>query len=178
MSRIRRSKPGSVVPGTPVSSIVVSRAVSARKSERGFVLIVMSACMFLLLAVIGLAFDLGRVYIARNEAQVFVDAASLAAAQQIDGTPAGVDRARAAVKRLPNRWNLGANEFQGVQLEFSADSEHWNAEPKDASDLRFARVTAPDNHLEIVFLRAVGGPETFTVPAQAVATTNPVRLTE
>ena len=150
----------------------------ARGKQRGFVLIVMSSCMFLLLAVIGMAFDLGRVYITRNEAQVFVDAASLAAAQQLDGTSAGLDRARAAVKRLPNHWNLGANTFEGVQVEFAADSEHFSAQPKDAADLRFVRVIAPDNHLEILFLRAVGGPETFTVPAQAVATTNPVRLTE
>lgn len=149
----------------------------ARKQERGFILIVMSASMFLLLAVIGMAFDLGRVYIARNEAQMFVDAAAMAAAQQLDGTDAGLGRARAAVNRLPNRWNLGANAFEGVQVEFSADSDHWNAQPSDASGLRFARVVAPDNHLEIIFLRAVGGPATFTVPAQAVAATNPVRLT-
>ncbi len=148
------------------------------RSERGFVLIVMSACMFLLLAVIGLAFDLGRVYIARNEAQIFTDAASLAAARQMDGTSAGLDRARAAVERLPDRWNLGTEDFRGVQVEFSADSEHWELNPKDPSVLRLARVTAPENHVAIVFLRAVGGPESFTVPARAVAQTNPVRLAE
>lgn len=140
--------------------------------------------MFLLLAVIGLAFDLGRVYIARNEAQVFVDAASLAAAQQMDGTAAGLARAKAAVERLPNRWNLGNEEFTGVQLEFSADNEHWqtkseaDAQTKDIANLRFVRITAPDNHLGIIFLRAVGGPESFTVPARAVAATDPVRLAE
>jgi hypothetical protein len=140
--------------------------------------------MFLLLAMIGLAFDLGRVYITRNEAQVFVDAASLAAAQQMDGTAAGLDRARAAVQRLPNRWNLGTEAFDGVQIEFSPDSEHWqakldgDAQLKDPASLRFVRVTAPDNHVAIVFLRAVGGPESFTVPARAVAATNPVRLAE
>ena len=146
--------------------------------ERGFVLIAMSSCMFLLLAVIGMAFDLGRVYIARNEAQVFVDAASLAAAQQMDGTAAGLDRARAAVRRLPNRWNLGSESFQGVQVEFGADAEHLEFQPKDTGAARFVRVTAPDNHLEILFLRAVGGPESFTVPARAVAATHPVRLIE
>jgi hypothetical protein len=160
------------------------------KNQRGFVLIVMSACMFLLLATIGLAFDLGRVYITRNEAQVFVDAASLAAAQQMDGTAAGLDRARAAVQRLPNRWNLGTEAFEGLQIEFSPDNEHWQAQPegqakpegdtppKDLAGLHFVRVTAPDNHVAIVFLRAVGGPESFTVPARAVAATNPVRLAE
>ena len=148
------------------------------KNQRGFVLIVMSACMFLLLAVIGLAFDLGRVYITRNEAQVFVDAASLAAAQQMDGTAAGLDRARAAVQRLPNRWNLGTEAFRGVQVEFGPDSEHWDTVLKDAAALHFVRISAPDNHVAIVFLRAVGGPESFTVPARAVAATNPVRLAE
>jgi Flp pilus assembly protein TadG len=149
-----------------------------RRGERGFVLIVMSACMFLLLAVIGLTFDLGRIYITHNEAQVFVDAASMAAAQQIDGTTAGIERARKAVQRLPNRWNLGTEAFSGVIVEFSGDAEHWDAQPNDTAAVHFARVTAPDNHVGILFLRAVGGPETLTVAARAVAATNPVRLAE
>src|SRR5712691_2254824 len=100
-----------------------------RIRERGFVLIAMSASMFLLLAVIGMAFDLGRVYITRNEAQVFTDAASMAAASQLDGTAAGLERARAAVAALPDRWNLGTEDFRGVVVDFSADSEHWEPEP-------------------------------------------------
>jgi len=136
--------------------------------------------MFLLLAVIGMAFDLGRVYIAKNEAQVFTDAASMAAAGHLDGTPEGLARARAAVAALPNRWNLGTRDFQGVVVDFSADSEHWEQEPDPdgLTALRYARVTAPDNHLEIMFLRAVGGPESLTVPARAVASSKPVRLTQ
>lgn len=138
----------------------------------------MSVCMFLLLAVIGMAFDLGRVYIARNEAQIFTDAAAMAAAKQLDGSGEGVTRARAAVATLPNRWNLGTENFTGVVTEFSSDGQHWDAEPKDIAGLTFARVTAPDNHVEIMFLRAVGGPQQFTVPARAVASTKPVRLTQ
>ena len=41
-----------------------------RERQRGFVLIAMSVSMLLLLAVLGMAFDLGRIYIARNEAQI------------------------------------------------------------------------------------------------------------
>jgi uncharacterized membrane protein len=135
-------------------------------------------CMFLLLAVIGMAFDLGRVYITRNEAQVFTDAASMTAAAQLDGTQSGVDRAKASVAALPIRWNLGSESFTGVVTEFSVDGQYWEVEPKEFSGLRYARVTAPDNNVEIVFLRAVGGPVNFDVPAHAVATTDPVRLTE
>src|SRR5258707_10543258 len=101
--------------------------------ERGFVLIAMSITMLLLLAVIGVAFDLGRVYIARNEAQVFTDASAMAAASKIDGTDAGLDRARSAVARVPMRWNLGTKEFTGVVVEFSSDGTKWERSPKDVS---------------------------------------------
>lgn len=152
---------------------------SRRKpGQRGFVLIAMSVSMLLLLAVIGLAFDLGRVYIARNEAQVFTDAAAMTAATKMDGTAAGIARAREAVARVPMRWNLGTKEFTGVIVEFSKDGEKWETDPKDAAEMTLARVTAPSNSVEITFLRAVGGPNAFIVPARAVAAVNPVRLTE
>ncbi len=138
----------------------------------------MASCMFLLLAAIGMAFDLGRIYIARNEAQVFTDAGAMAAAAQLDGTAAGLMRAQAAVEHLPNRWNLGSEPFAGIVTEFSSDGQHWDREPKDAAAIQFARVTAPDNHMEITFLRAIGGPLNLTVPAHAVASKDPVRLVE
>ena len=146
--------------------------------RRGFVLIAMSVTMLLLLAVMGLAFDVGRVYIARNEAQVFTDAAAMAAASKLDGTKAGLDRAKDAVAHVPMRWNLGTQEFRGVIVEFSADGSKWEIEPRDPSGVTMARVTAPDNSVEITFLRAVGGPNNFVVPAHAAAASNPVRLTE
>jgi uncharacterized membrane protein len=145
--------------------------------RRGFVLIAMSIAMLLLLAMVGLAFDLGRIYIARNEAQVFTDAAAMAAAAKLDGTGQGFERARQAVARLPMKWNLGTKEFTGVVVEFSSDGTKWERDPKDAR-ATMARVTAPSNVVEIMFLRAVGGPAVFTVPAHAVAAANPVRLTE
>src|ERR1043166_10081904 len=62
---------------------------SNQRPRRGFILVAMSVSMLLLMAVMGLAFDLGRIYIARNEAQVFTDAAAMAAAANLDGTPVG-----------------------------------------------------------------------------------------
>ena len=138
----------------------------------------MSAAMVLMLAVIGLAFDLGRIYIARNEAQVFTDAAALTAAAKLDGTGEGLARAREGVARLPMRWNLGTERFKGVVVEFSADGRRWEQDPKDAGPVTQARVTAPANGVDIIFLRAAGGPASFTVPAHSVAATDPVRLIE
>ena len=150
----------------------------ASKKRRGFVLIAMSITMLLLLAVMGLAFDVGRIYIARNEAQVFTDAAAMAAASKLDGTKAGLDQAREAVAHVPMRWNLGTQEFKGVVVEFRSGTLKWETEPKDASKVTEVLVTAPDNSVEITFLRAVGGPNHFVVPAHAAAMANPVRLTE
>ena len=138
----------------------------------------MAVVLLLLVAMMGLAFDVGRIYIARNEAQVFTDAAAMAAADKLDGTPAGLDHARQAVARLPNRWNLGTSKFTGVVVEFSADGEQWVQESKSTRTITMARVTAPANNVDIVFLRAVGGPASFAVPARSVAASNPVRLTE
>jgi uncharacterized membrane protein len=149
-----------------------------RKGQKGFVLIGMAVGMLLMLGTLGMAFDFGRIYIARNEAQIFTDAAALTAALKMDGTPAGLAAARESVSQLPNRWNFGTTPFAGVVIEFSVDGMQWNTVPADATALTYARVTAPSNDVEITFLRAVGGPESFTVPARSVAATNPVRLTE
>jgi Flp pilus assembly protein TadG len=146
--------------------------------QRGFVLIAMSVSMFLMLAVMGLAFDIGRIYIARNEAQIFTDAAALAAASKLDNTADGIKRAADAVARVPDRWNLGTSEFTGVTVEFSKDGSKWEKAPQKPAEMMFTRVTAPANGVEITFLRAVGGPATFVVPAHSVATSGPVRLIE
>ncbi len=138
----------------------------------------MSVAMLLMLAVLGLAFDFGRIYIARNEAQVFTDAAAMTAASKLDGTEAGVIKARESVARLPMRWNLGTQSFTGVVVEFSEDGQRWDASPKQFAGLAYARVTAPDNEIEIAFLQAVGGPKSFIVPARSAAASHPVRLVE
>ena len=125
--------------------------------------------MFLLLASIGLAFDLGRIYIVRNEGQIFVDAAAMAASAQLDGTSQGLTRARTAVERLPDRWNLATESFKNTIVEFSADGSMWAQQPKDASGVRFARVIAPGNRLDMTFVQTVGGPFNLNVAARATA---------
>jgi len=154
-----------------------------RSHQKGFVLIAMSVATLLLLAVLGLAFDLGRIYIARNEAQIFTDAAALAAGQKLQSATAAaelssLEAARLAVAKLPNRWNLGTKRFSGVAVDFSADQQHWDKSPKEGETVHFVRVTAPSNEVEITFLRAVGGPDSFTVPAHSIAAIDPLRLVE
>ena len=149
--------------------------------RRGSVLIGTCIFMLLLLAAMGITFDLGRFLIARNEAQVFTDAAALAAASKIDGTPAGLERARKAVVQLPNNWNLGIKDFSNVVIDFASQPEDgkepaWQLEPKDSAVVTMARASLISNSIEITFIRAAGGPGHMAVPARSVAVANPARL--
>src|SRR5579863_329217 len=78
--------------------------------ERGFTLIATGFCIASLLGMLGLALDLGRVYIAKNETQTFADSAALAAAMALNG--ADFTAARNAVTgNTKNQWNLGTSIF-------------------------------------------------------------------
>jgi uncharacterized membrane protein len=67
-------------------------------SRRGFVLLTAAAAMIGLLLVVGLGMDVGRLYVARSELQIYTDEAAIAAAFELDGTAAGLTRARPLVR--------------------------------------------------------------------------------
>jgi len=54
-------------------------------NRKGFALIATGACVVSLLGMLGLALDLGRVYIAKNETQSFTDTAAMAAVLKLNG---------------------------------------------------------------------------------------------
>ena len=65
-----------------------TRATAQHSRERGFALIATAFGLIAILGVAGLSMDLGRMYIAKNELMAYSDAASIAAALQLDGTAA------------------------------------------------------------------------------------------
>lgn len=97
----------------------------ALRFQRRRGVIVLAACFSLGLLVLmaGLAVDVGRIYVVKNEAQAYADGAALLAAREWDGTAAGQDRARQAIDRSPNRWDFGTAEFAPAdrKVEFAAD---------------------------------------------------------
>ena len=66
----------------------------------------------------GLALDLGRVYIAKNETQTFCDAAALAAAMALDGVSFAA-AGNAATQNTANRWNMGTARFAAAGSDTS-----------------------------------------------------------
>jgi Flp pilus assembly protein TadG len=142
---------------------------AARPRERGFVLVTVGVCLVAMMAMLGLAVDIGRMYIVRNESQAYVDAASLTAALQLDGTTAGISRAANTLSASTNRWNLGSTAFAGTQIDFgTGPTGPWMASPSPAAGYRFVRVRAT-SAVSLYFLPIVVSARTSVVAATAVA---------
>jgi Flp pilus assembly protein TadG len=75
------------------------------------VLIMTAVMTVVLFALLGMAIDLGRMFIVKHEAQVFADSAALAAALKLDGTQTGASNASSVVAANTNKWNMGTQVF-------------------------------------------------------------------
>ena len=158
--------------------------MSAARPKNGFVLIVTCIVLVILMALAGLAIDIGRMYVIKSELQAFTDAAALSAAVQLDGSAAGLARARQAPAQLtagPNamKWDLGTQTVTEIASSFAQgdaapDPNSWQTDPRDAANYRFVRVvaTAP---APLIFLRAfqVLHSDFSTVAASSVAAVSP-----
>src|SRR5882724_7653700 len=135
------------------------------RRDSGFVLLAMGVSVVVLLGMLGLAIDLGRTFIVRNEAQAFTDAASLAAVARLNGTSAGVTAAQAAVTNSTNRWNFTSQAFGSVTTEFSTDKVTWTSAGSSPATVKFVRVIAPTNSVTMTVIRAVPGTSASIVVA-------------
>jgi Flp pilus assembly protein TadG len=163
-SRIESAAPGVILPsGRPIMNSLRSRA----HSRRGFTLMTTALSAAGMVGMLGLTVDIGRMYITKNEAQTYADSAALAAVVELDGTNAGLDRARQAVTDNLNRVNLGSQGLANSVVEF-ADSAAgpWTANPLSAVNHRFVRVTA-STPVPLLFLPAVVPTDSATVRSSA-----------
>lgn len=141
-----------------------------RPRHSGFVLIVLAVSLLALAGVAGLAIDIGHLYVVKEEAQTLVDFSALAAVRELDGSPGGPERARERVRDYAaSRWKLAPPALPAVRVEFSSDRRQWEEQPRTADGLRFVRVTAALDQVELFFLPAVLPRRTARVRAEAVA---------
>jgi hypothetical protein len=141
----------------------------SRDRQQGYVFITTALLLAVVLGMTGLAFDIGRMYVARSEAQTSADALALKAASLLDGTQSGVSRAKQALADNPNRFHFGVQSFEDAELGFSQSQDGpWESHPMDARSLRFARVLmkAP---VPIYLLRVTGAPGVGNTSAVAIA---------
>jgi Flp pilus assembly protein TadG len=146
--------------------------ICRRQRQSGFVLIIMAAASIAMVGALGLAVDMGRVFIIKNETQHFCDSAALAAALQLDGTSAGITNATSAATSLADNWNFGTTAVSSPTVEFATTSSGtWtNAPPDPPTDYLYARVkssvSVPMYFLPVVMTTKV---YTQTVNSQAIA---------
>jgi Flp pilus assembly protein TadG len=145
---------------------------SKQGKQRGFIVLVTAVSLVVLIGMLGLAIDLGRVYIVKNEAQAFADLASIAAARHLDGKQAGIDNAKTEVANSTNGWNFGTQSFPaGIRtVEFAtAATGPWSTAPSGSLvGYAFVRVTV-NPVVNLSFLPVTGSSYTQTVTARSVA---------
>lgn len=147
---------------------------SRAAGRRGFVLITMAVATAGVLAAAGLAVDLGRVFVAKNELQTYCDAAALTAASALDGTSAGITRASAALSSSVNKWNFGTTGISGAAAAFATTATGpWVSSPNPATGYAYVQVSASVS-VPIYFLSLATGHNSFSVNASGAAGQVPV----
>ncbi|MGE5489303.1 MAG: TadE/TadG family type IV pilus assembly protein [bacterium] len=145
------------------------------RRRRGFILIAFSLALLFILGVAGLAFDIGRMYCARSEAQAFVDSAALAGAERMNGTKAGLYEAIAAATSSPDerkRWQFSTESFTDITVQFSKFARSGfvdvAAVPDPPTGYRFIRVETRVD-VGLTLLRPLTNAVSSRVAAAAVA---------
>jgi Flp pilus assembly protein TadG len=137
----------------------------------------MGVCAIVMVGMLGLTTDLGRVYVAKNELQAFVDAASLAAALKLDGKSSGLAAAQSTGQTGPvgiagtvNSWSFSGETVPTPTVTCSQTfAGTYVSCPGAPVDSRFVRVLASVT-VPMYFIPIVPGVAgAMTVNAQATA---------
>jgi Flp pilus assembly protein TadG len=140
-----------------------------RSNREGYILLTVGAASMALIGSVGLAVDVGRMYITKGEAQTFADSAALGAVLELDATSAGFDRARTAVTTNPNRNAFGTTQFAGTTVEFAtASTGPWLTNPGSPTGYAFVRINATAT-VPLYFMALAANRTTTDVVASAVA---------
>jgi Flp pilus assembly protein TadG len=156
-----------------------SSLLSFGQDKSGGVIVYVALIAAAAFGIIGLAVDVSRALVVHSESRAAADAAALAAASQLDGTPTAITRANNAIANLvSNQQRLastGAGAVGIANVQFLSGLPADDSTPIGAGlvttnplEARFVEVTtAPLTHLN-TFLLAVGAGDTAPVTTQAV----------
>ena len=140
-----------------------------REREGGYILIIMGVAAVALFGALGMAVDIGRMFIVKNETQVFCDAGSMAAVLQLDGTENGISNAKNAVTNSTNKWNLDSSAISSPSVKFAtAPSGPWVDNPSPATGYVYVKVGVATT-LPLYFIPVVVGKTTQEIDSYAIA---------
>jgi len=148
--------------------------------ERGFSLILIGLALFVMIGMLGLAIDIGRMFVYKTELQAFADNSAMAAIAQMDGTQTGVQGANATAltgpdgASLANKVNFDSTTISTVTTSYATSfsgtyDSFATASSAATNNYRFLKVTASSN-VSLTFLPVLPGiSNLYTVSASAVA---------
>jgi len=158
----------------------VPSGIANRSGERGFSLVLIGLALFVMIGMVGLAIDVGRMFVYKSELQAFADNAAMAAITKMDGTQAGVQGANALAltgpdgASLANKVNFDSTTIStvttGYATSFSGTYDNYaTASSAAANNYRFVKVTATQN-VALTFLPVLPGiSNLYAVSATAVS---------
>jgi uncharacterized membrane protein len=139
------------------------------KRKKGFVIMAVTASAIGLIGAAGLAIDLGRVYITRNEAQSFVDFGALKGVTALNGTTAGITTARNNAQTMPLKWQFNNTAFPTPAVRFSTDGASWDPNPANPVGIKYIEVVSQVNNIDLYLIPVVTQILKGSVAARAVA---------
>lgn len=151
-----------------------------RRGERGSVLATTTLGMLSFLLAVGLGVDISRLYTAKTELQNAADAAALAAASGLNGSPAGITDATDRAVLAMNSYNFNKTNvvFTRADVRFAKNlddfdkgldmSEASASASSTAKDIRFVKVKTPSEPVAISFAAIALG-NSRNVSAEATA---------
>jgi hypothetical protein len=163
----------------PVQKTTPSCSGRQRK-QRGFSLLLLALTTGVMLGCVGMAIDIGRLFIYRTELQTFADASALAAITKMDGTQSGVTGANGVATAgplgttVPNGYHFDTTVVSNITTGYSSTlagsyDSYATASSAATNTYRFLRVTASAD-APLTFLQAIPGMRsTFTLSTYATA---------
>ena len=151
-----------------------------RRDERGFSLVLLSLSLFVMLGMLGLAIDVGRMFVYKSELQTFADNSAMAAIAKMDGSQAGVQGANSMAltgpdgASLANKVNFDSTTISTVTTSYATSfsgtyDSYATASSPTTNSYRFLKVVASAN-VALNFLPVLPGiSNLYTVSASAVA---------
>jgi Flp pilus assembly protein TadG len=154
-----------------------------RQRQRGAYLLTVAMTLLFLIGFVGIAVDLGHLFVVKTELQTALDSCSLAAAQELDGRSDAIDRARSAGKTAGNlnRVNFQSTTWSDKGTIVDTDITFKDSsyiDTADATKATYVQCQHTQQGVNIWLLRALaafsgaspGYADTQNVGAVAVAT--------
>jgi Flp pilus assembly protein TadG len=147
---------------------------AGNKRERGSILATSAIGMLSVLLAAGLAVDISRFYLTKNELQNAADAAALAAVSALNTAPLGITTATDNAVAAMNNYDLNHTgvSFPRANVQFAKNpggpSLNEAAAQAQAAQIRFVKVTTPESAIGVSFAVSVlGNSKNLTATATA-----------